>query len=144
MTGRDGMADSQDRQDSRGGDRTPALEWIAAGIGLILTLAMLGFIGHEAWTARPDDPPAVTVQVQRVVPAAGGWVAQFTARNHSAATAAGVLIEAELQSGDRVVDKGQATLDYLPGHSERRGGLFLRADPQAHGMEIRALGYAEP
>ena len=62
----------------------------------------------------------------------------------AAATAAAVQIEGELLDGERVIATSQVTLDYVPGNSERRGGLFFREDPEAHGLKVRALGYAEP
>ena len=64
--------------------------------------------------------------------------------NLSPATAAAVQIEGELVEGERVLATSQVTLDYVPGNSERRGGLFFRENPQAYDLEIRALGYAKP
>lgn len=133
-----------DQQDNRQDSGTPALEWIAAGIGLVLTLAMLGFIGWQAWKSTAEERPAIKVDVQRIVPSADGWLVEVAAQNLSAATAAAVQIEGELLDGERVVATSQVTLDYVPGNSERRGGLFFREDPEAHGLKVRALGYAEP
>ena len=133
-----------DQQDKRQGSGTPALEWIAAGIGLVLTLAMLGFIGWQAWKSTGEERPAIKVDVLRIVPSADGWLVEVAAQNLSAATAAAVQIEGELLDGERVIATSQVTLDYVPGNSERRGGLFFREDPEAHGLKVRALGYAEP
>jgi len=133
-----------DQQDKRQDSGTPILEWISAAIGLVLTLAMFGFIGWQAWTSTGEELPAIEVRVQRIVPAAGGWVVEIAAVNLSPATAAAVQIEGELKDGERVLATSQATLDYVPGNSEKRGGLFFREDPQAHGLEVRALGYARP
>ncbi|MCZ0962365.1 TIGR02588 family protein [Paracoccus benzoatiresistens] len=132
------------RQDKRQDSRTPILEWIAAAIGLLLTLAMLGFISWQAWRSTGEELPAIKVQVQRIVPAADGWVVEIAALNLSAATGAAVQIEGELKQGERVVATSQVTLDYVPGNSEQRGGLFFREDPRAHVLEVRALGYAKP
>jgi uncharacterized protein (TIGR02588 family) len=132
------------QHDKRQDSGTPVLEWIAAAIGLILTLAMLGFIGWQAWKSTGEELPAIEVRIQRIVPAAGGFVAEFAAANLSPATAAAVQIEGELREGERVVATSQVTLDYVPGNSEQRGGLFFRENPQAYGFEVRALGYAKP
>lgn len=132
------------QQGNRQDGRTPILEWIAATIGLVLTLGMLGFIGWQVWTSNGEQPPAVEVSVQRVVAAGGGFVAEFLAVNLSPTTAAAVQIEGELKDGERVLATSQVTLDYVPGNSERGGGLFFREDPQAYRLEIRALGYAKP
>lgn len=133
-----------DRQDKRQDSGTPILEWIAAAIGLLLTLAMLGFIGWQAWRSTGEEFPAIKLQVQRIVPATDGWIVEIVALNLSAATAAAVQIEGELTDGEHLVATSQATLDYIPGNSEQRGGLFFREDPRAHVLKVRALGYAKP
>lgn len=132
------------RQDKQKDSGAPVLEWIAAGIGLVLTLAMLGFIGWQAWKSEGEEVPGIEIHVQRIVPAAGGWVVEIAAQNVSAATAAAVQIEGELIKDGRVLATSQVTLDYVPGNSERRGGLLFREDPRAHDLEMRALGYAKP
>lgn len=141
-----------ERQDGRhdgrrGGQQdggTPVLEWISAAVGLVLTLTMVGFIGWQAWTSTGREPPAIEVQVRQILPQADGWVVEIAAVNRSPATAAAVQIEGRLTDGPDVVATSQATLDYVPGHSERAGGLFFREDPRAHALDLRALGYARP
>jgi len=125
--------------------REPLLEWIAAGIGLVLTLGILTVIGREALSGEAERPPAVEVRAERVVPVAtGGFVVEVAATNRSAATAALVGIEGRLRSGDSAVETSSVTFDYVPGHATRRGGLFFREDPRAHSLELRALGYQAP
>jgi uncharacterized protein (TIGR02588 family) len=131
-------------QDTRKQDGTPVLEWISAAIGLVLTLAMLGFIAWQAGKRTGEEPPAIKVHVQQILSAGDGYVVEFAARNLSPATAAAVQIEGELVEGERVIATSQVTLDYVPGNSERRGGLFFRENPRAYDLEIRALGYAKP
>ncbi|WP_306752324.1 TIGR02588 family protein [Paracoccus actinidiae] len=130
--------------DTQKQDGTPVLEWISAAIGLVLTVAMLGFIGWQAWKHTGEEPPAIKVHVQHILPAGDGYVVEFVAVNLSPATAAAVQIEGELIEGERVIATSQVTLDYVPGNSERRGGLFFRENPQGYDLEIRALGYAQP
>lgn len=133
-----------DHEDKRKDSGTPILEWISVAIGFVLTLAMLGFIGWQALTSTGEEPPAVEVRIERIAPAAGGWVVEIAAVNSSPATAAAVQIEGELKEGERVLATSQMTLDYVPGNSERQGGLFFRDNPEAYNLEIRALGYAKP
>ena len=118
--------------------RTPALEWAAASIGLLLTLLMLGAMGWRAWEGRGKAPPSIEVRAERIVAANPGWVVTFTAVNHSPATAANVEIEA--RAGDATAT---ATLDYVPGKSRQSGGLFFTEDPRGS-LELKATGYAEP
>ncbi|WP_207100210.1 hypothetical protein [Paracoccus shandongensis] len=123
---------------------TPVLEWISAGVGLVLTVAMLGFIGWQAWTSTGQELPAVELRVRRILPAGDGWVVEVAALNHSPATAAAVQIEGTLTRDGQTVAESQATFDYVPGNSEREGGLFFREDPNAFDLEVRTLGYARP
>jgi uncharacterized protein (TIGR02588 family) len=64
--------------------------------------------------------------------------------NLSPSTAAVVEVEGVLSRDGREVATSSMTLDYVPGHSERQGGLFFAQDPGAYDLELRALGYAEP
>lgn len=124
--------------------REPLLEWIAAGIGLALTLGVLAVIGFEAAVGDAESPPAVEVRVERVVPSPAGYVVEIAATNRSGATAAAVQIEGEIKSGGTSVETSTATFDYVPGRATRRGGLFFREDPRLHELEVRALGYQAP
>jgi uncharacterized protein (TIGR02588 family) len=140
------MADmAADRSADRArGEPTPLLEWIAGGIGTILTLALLGFLGWQAWTTPRDVPPEVTVRLEEVRPVGDGFVARIVAANGSPATAAALDVEGVLSRDGEEVERAQATLDYVPGHSEKRGGLFFAEDPRKGDLRLRALGYQEP
>jgi len=122
----------------------PALEWIASAVGLALMLAIIGFIGWEAYQGTEDEPPMIEVRVEKVLSVGGGWVVEFAAVNRSPSTAAAVQVEGTLNRDGREVATSQTTLDYVPGRSERAGGLFFDEDPSAHELSLRALGYAEP
>ena len=140
MAERERQQEWEGQQDSG----TPLLEWIAAGIGLLLTLGILGSISWEAVKGGGEAAPAIEVTVERVTPVAAGYVVEVRARNHSPATAAAVQIEGELDKGSAEPVTSSATIDYVPGESDRRAGLFFTDDPRAHKLEVRALGYAKP
>lgn len=120
--------------------RTPLLEWIAAGIGLILLLIVLGAVGQEAITGSADEPPAITVTAGQVTQTGSGYVVAFEASNASRGTAAAVEIEGKLPSGET----STATLDYVPGRGKTAGGLFFKEDPRGQHLELRALGFQTP
>jgi uncharacterized protein (TIGR02588 family) len=124
--------------------RVPILEWITAGIGLLLTLVMLAVIGREAITGDTHELPAIDVVASRIVPTGSGFVVEVVATNRSGGTAAVVEIEGELKSGETTVETSSLSFDYVPGHAERRGGLFFREDPRTHRLELRALGLQTP
>ena len=119
--------------------REPLLEWIAAGIGLVLTLGMLAVIGREALSGEAAQVPAIEVRIERVVATPAGFTVEIAATNRSGATAAAVQIEGVIAG-----ETSTATFDYVPGHATRKGGLFFREDPRRHRLEVRALGYQAP
>ena len=122
----------------------PLLEWIAAAIGLLLILVMLGVIGREALNGETGQLPVISVVTTGIAPAASGYVLAFEASNESGGTAAVVEIEATLKDGDTIVETGKATLDYVPGHGKAKGGVFFVQNPRQHKLEIRALGFQIP
>ena len=124
--------------------RTPLLEWIASGIGLLLVLAVLAVIGREAFSGETGQLPAIEAAAVRVEPAGSGFVVAFEAVNRSGGTAAAVEIEGTLKAGETIVETSSATLDYVPAYSRRGGGLYFREDPRRHRIELRALGYQTP
>ena len=143
------MADSpkpRQRRRQRGGAHpdTPALEWIAAAIGLLLTLGILGAMAWEIWAGGSDRAPAIEARVERVVRAGSVYVAEVTLENRSPATAAAVEVEGELTRPDGTTATSVATLDYVPGASKRSAGLIFTDDPRRGRLEVRVLGYAEP
>lgn len=124
--------------------REPLLEWVSAGIGLVLTLAIVALIGREALNGETAQPPAIEVVAGRVTPIQAGFVVEVTALNRSGGTAAGVEVEGALMSGTDEVETSGLTFDYVPGHAQRRGGLFFTQDPRRHRLQLRALGYQAP
>ncbi len=124
--------------------RTPLLEWMAAGLGLALLLAMLAIIGMEAVSGGTGESPAIAVSATRVAAAPGGFLVEVEARNTSGGTAAAVQVEGALMDGETEAEASSLTFDYVPGHSRRKGGLFFTRDPRKHRLELRALGYQSP
>lgn len=124
------------------GARTPLLEWVAAAIGLLLTLAIFGVLAREAMTGEPDAVPVIEVAMKRVTPAGSGFVVEFEARNISRGSAAAVVIEGALNNG--AGQTSSATIDYIPGNGTAEGGLYFSSDPRSGSVALRALGYQTP
>jgi uncharacterized protein (TIGR02588 family) len=123
---------------------TPALEWIAAAIGLLLTFAIIGAMAWEAWAGGGERVPAIEARVEKVTRTDIGYVVEIRLENRAPATAAAVEVEGELTKPDGTTSTSVATIDYVPGASMRRAGLFFADDPRQGRFEIRVLGYAEP
>jgi len=130
------------RRDAAGGLKS-RWEWIAAAVSTVLVLAVVGYLLYDA-VVRPQTPPAVEVRADTVLRSGGVWLVEFSARNRGHRTAAAVQVRGELMEGGRTVETSEAVLDYVPGESVRRGGLYFRADPRAYRLQLRALGYQDP
>jgi len=119
-------------------DPIPALEWATAALGLILFLGLLGVLVSEALSSADDDVPRLSARIEGVTAVPGGHAVRFIVVNASGQTAAAVQIGGKLGE-----ETASATLDYVPGRSEARGGLMFKGDP-ATGVEIAVLGYELP
>lgn len=73
-----------------------------------------------------------------------GYRVEFVARNVGSATTAQLRIEGELRIDGTLEERSVAIMDYLPGHSERKGGLFFRRDPRTGQLRIYTTGYEKP
>ena len=133
-----------DERSGKGVERAiPPLEWIASGVGLLLTVGVFASIGWEALT-QVRGSPVVTVEVKDVAAVEGGFRVDFRARNKAGATAAQVEIEGSLSTNEGGVEKSRAVLDYIPGHSHQDGGLFFTRDPRSNSLALRPLGFSRP
>jgi uncharacterized protein (TIGR02588 family) len=129
-----------------GSERISKWEWATAALGVVLVVAAVGALLYEG-LARPTPPPDVTVRVERVLPVRAGFLLEFVAVNRGSETAAGLTVRGELRArgaGAPALETREAALDYLPGRSERKGGLFYARDPRTHAVTLQALGYQEP
>lgn len=118
--------------------KPPLFEWIASAIGLLLILGVMGVIARDAFNGSADMAPDIVVVAAGVRQTGAGYLLEFEARNLSPITAAQLTVEGKLPGGET----STATIDYVPGRSTRRGGLFFGVDPR--GAELRALGYQNP
>ena len=94
----------------------PVLQWIMAGLGLVLTL---------------------TAEVTAVRPASSGFVAEIEIRNEGRDTAAAVQVEG--RSGG---ETASTTIDYVPGKGRTAVALAFPGAPAP--VEARVTGWSEP
>ena len=73
-----------------------------------------------------------------------GYLVQINVLNQGDATAATLKIEGLLLQGTKQVEMSETTIDYVPAHSKRKGGLFFASDPRRVTLQLRAKGYEEP
>ena len=119
----------------------PMLEWIAAGVGLVLASTAIGL---TAWDAvfGVRGPPVIEVRIKRVTPTAHGYVAEIEAHNHGGSPAAQVEIEGVI-AGQRSASTANLTIDYIPQRSRATGGLIFEQDPRVGTLKLRAKGFAD-
>ena len=122
----------------------PLLEWLCAAAGLTILLVMLALLGFDAIRTAPSRPPILEVEPVRVVASRGAYVVEIKVHNRSRNTAGAVHIEGVLKQAGEEVETSTATIDYVPGQAEQRGGLIFTSDPRRHQFEARVTGYARP
>ena len=113
----------------------PVLQWIMAGLGLLLTLTAAGIIVYEAM--QPPSPPDLTAEVTAVRPASSGFVAEIEVRNLGRNTAAAVQVEG--RSGG---ETASTTIDYVPGKGRTAVALAFPGAPAP--VQARVTGWSEP
>ncbi|WP_038162108.1 hypothetical protein [Verrucomicrobium sp. BvORR106] len=121
----------------------PPAEWIVAGIGLVVFASVLGLMVWDA-VAGDQSPPRITVQVDSIAPSGDGFLLKFLARNDGGETAAEVVVDGESPTPGGQTETASATLDFLPAHSERRGGFFFKTKPDQNTVRLRASSFREP
>lgn len=131
------MSDERSR-----GDGAAPLEWVAAVVSALIVLGAAGFLVHEGLT-EPGTPPRVTLTVDSVVAAGGGFLVEFQARNDGGRTAGGLTVEGEVRAGGET-ETSEVTIDYLPAEGVQRGGLYFTLDPRSGELRLRPRGYKRP
>jgi uncharacterized protein (TIGR02588 family) len=124
-------------------DDAPLWMWSIGLLGLVLVLGSIGFMLYEA-AAGDSSPPDVMVDVQEILPIQNGFLVEFRVINEGGRTAAGLIVEGELRDGIEIVEASDTTIEYVPSHSEREGGLFFTQDPRQYELQLRATGYETP
>lgn len=124
-----------------GAQRNSVLEYLVAGVGVVLVGAAVGFMVFKALTDS-GAPPLVQLRVLEVTASSGGYLVRIEARNTGDEAAAELGVEGTAQLGG-TPQTSSATFDFLPPDSVREGGLFFSGDPRGS-LTLRVLGYREP
>jgi uncharacterized protein (TIGR02588 family) len=121
----------------------PLWIWSIGLLGLVLVLGSIAFMLYEN-TMGDTSPPDVSVRVEAIESTGTGFLVTFRAVNEGGSTAAGLTIEGTLMNGTESIETSNTTIEYLPSHSEREGGLFFTLDPRQYDLQLRATGYEVP
>lgn len=124
--------------------RVPLLEWVSAGVGLVIAVGFFGLLAVEALRQRDGIPPVLHVDPVALTRADGHYFLQLEVSNRSHITGAGVQVEGTLKQGGSDVETSTTTVSFVPGESRRRAGLVFTRDPREHSIELRVTGYEHP
>lgn len=124
-------------------DQISLAEWAVAVFGALIVIALIGFLVYDALRDE-NQPPLLETSIESIEPSGDAYLVEFLVQNSGDATAAGVTIEAELRDGSAALETHTTTLDYVPAHSRRAGGVLFARDPAAFDLEVRATGYQNP
>lgn len=139
----EGRTGEPDHAAARKKVHTSVAEWIVAWIGALIVFGAAGFMLYEA-LAQPSSPPRLELTVDTIMASGDGYLVQFRARNHGRQTMANLLVEGELRSDTGTLETSEATIDYVPAESSRRGGLMFSNDPREYTFELKGKGYDRP
>lgn len=123
-------------------DRTPLTEWVAASLGLVLTLAVVGYTVWEA-LIRDDGQPRLGIEAQPAIVTPSGYLVPIIVTNASPATAAEVVVAGRLQGPGRFEER-RVRFAYVPGRGQVRGGLVFQAEPEPGAVAYVIEGFVEP
>ncbi len=127
---------------ARAGTRNSGLEWVVAGLGLVLVAFTVAFMLFQTFSGG-DLPPQVTLRVLETKRSGDGFLVLIEAHNVGDEAAAELGVEGTVTRGGKTVETSETTFDFLPAESVREGGLFFSEDPRGS-LSLRALGFREP
>ena len=134
---------SDERQEPEPPSGTSQVEWAVAGIGAAVVAATIGAMLYYGFS-ESGQHPVITFTTAGIEKVGDQYLVNFIARNDGDATAAALNVVGTLMDGEAVLEESEATFDYLPGNSQRSGGLFFLRDPAGHELRISSIGYARP
>jgi uncharacterized protein (TIGR02588 family) len=109
---------------------------MAAGVGLLITLAAGGIILAEA--VQPARPAALTVRIERERRTPSGRILDIVVTNTGSETAAAVEVLGKVGG-----ETGSVSLDYVPGDGQASASLAFSADAAGDPL-LSVVGWSEP
>jgi uncharacterized protein (TIGR02588 family) len=120
-----------------------AREYAAGGLGALLVLALIIFLGYQALVVR-ETGPEISVEVTQVEAVEAGYAVRVEVRNGGGTTAEGVLVSGHLVRDGREIEQASTTMSYVPPNSVRSAALVFSEDPRNGDLTVGPDGYALP
>ena len=119
------------------------LEWAVFGVGLVLTL---GVIGSLAWDAARGGsaPPDLIVELGAPQARSQGWSVPVTVRNEGEETAESVRALVTLALADGATEEAELEIPFVPRHSRREGWVHFLHPPASGRLSGHVTGYEQP
>jgi uncharacterized protein (TIGR02588 family) len=124
-------------------EHPPLWEQAIAAVAALLVAGLMGYLVWQVLTHK-DTLPAVAFRTVAIEAQASGYLVRFEASNQGDVTASGVEIAGLLTRDGATIEASHVVIDYLPGRSVARGGLWFTQDPRQGELALRALGYVDP
>lgn len=121
---------------------TPVLEWVAAGLGALLTLSLVGALLGDVLKGD-GRPPEFLVRKMQTVALRDGHLVKIEVRNIGDAPAEQVEIEGLLRSAQGE-ERVSLAFDEIAARSSRQGGLIFKAHPEEGQLKLAAKAYIAP
>jgi uncharacterized protein (TIGR02588 family) len=128
--------------EERTGTTTP-LEWVAALLGLVVVLAALVVLVHQALLGG-DGPPVIATEVTAVERGGGSYRVEVRVVNRGGRTAAQLKIEGTIEGPGGVPETSDTVIDYLPAHSTQPINLLFTRDPRRAQLAVRVVSFTDP
>ncbi|MCZ2824477.1 MULTISPECIES: hypothetical protein [unclassified Modestobacter] len=134
------MSDPDEDTESTEHGGTSAAEYAAGGLGGLLVLLLVAFLGYQALAVR-DSGPDLAVEVTDVRLVGTGYEVRLEVTNDGGTTAEAVHLGGELARDGRQVEQASASISYVPPDSRREAVLVFTADPRDGDLAVGVEGY---
>jgi uncharacterized protein (TIGR02588 family) len=123
--------------------KVPVWEWCVAAVGLVLILFVLGALFWDAFSESPTQP-GIELRVKERLRHGPGELVVVEVHNRGGKVASNLKIRGTVESGDKMVEAGEVTIDYVPRRSRRTVGLFFAEPIGTNDLRLEPVGFVEP
>ncbi|MGY2083952.1 hypothetical protein [Blastococcus sp. SYSU DS0539] len=134
------MSGSDENSQGQGSGGTSAAEYAMGGLGGLLVLLLIAFLGYQAVAVR-ESGPELAVDITTVEQAGSGYEVHLRVRNDGGTTAETVQLGGQLSRDGRQVEQASATIAYVPPESRRAAVLVFSNDPRDGELTVGPEGY---
>ncbi len=135
-----------DDDGERGNERSGAnQDWLEIAASAVSALAIAAVMGYLVWQGFQGEKPAAFEATIGSVRAAGdSYLLPVTVRNTGDEAAQDVQVSVKLTVPGKPEAEARATIDWVPGKSERRAVAVLKENPAQGTVKAGVEGYQEP